>query len=111
MSNKSPTTVVITGASDGIGAAASRQLANTGTRLVLVGRSPEKTRAVAAATGAEYHAADFTRLDEVRELALKLGEQCDRIDVLANNAGGTFSGPTATPDGFEKTLIISPRIC
>ncbi|WP_410980737.1 SDR family NAD(P)-dependent oxidoreductase, partial [Bacillus subtilis] len=56
-------TIVITGASDGIGAAASRQLATTNARLILVGRSPEKTRAVAAATGAEYHLADFTRLD------------------------------------------------
>ena len=45
-------TIVITGASDGIGAAASRQLAETGARLILVGRSPEKTSSVAAATGA-----------------------------------------------------------
>ena len=36
-------TIVITGASDGIGAAASRQLAETGARLIIVGRSPEKT--------------------------------------------------------------------
>lgn len=100
-------TIVITGASDGIGAAAARQLADTDARLILVGRSPEKTRAVAAATDAEYHLADFTSLDEVRLLADTLGQSCDRIDVLANNAGGMFSGPTATPDGFEKTFQVN----
>lgn len=120
-------TIVITGASDGIGAAASRQLASgrhqashehgrsaaTGmpaegdSRLILVGRSPEKTRAVATATGAEYHLADFTRLDEVRDLAAALNDTCDRIDVLANNAGGIFSGPATTEDGFEKTFQVN----
>lgn len=100
-------TIVITGASDGIGAAAARQLAATDARLILVGRSPEKTRAVAEATGAECHLADFTRLDEVRRLAAALDESCDRIDVLANNAGGMFSGPTTTPDGFEKTFQVN----
>lgn len=100
-------TLVITGASDGIGAAASRQLADGDTRLVLIGRSPEKTRAVADELGADYHCADFTRLDDIRELAATLRRTCDRIDVLANNAGGIFSGPTATPDGFEMTFQVN----
>ncbi|GAA3662947.1 SDR family NAD(P)-dependent oxidoreductase [Microbacterium marinilacus] len=100
-------TIVITGASDGIGAAAARQLSAGGVRLVLVGRSPEKTRAIAAETGAEHHVADFSRLDEVRALAEALRESCDRIDVLANNAGGIFSGPTTTTDGFEKTFQVN----
>lgn len=100
-------TIVITGASDGIGAAASRQLAETGARLILVGRSPEKTRTVAAATGAEHYVADFARLDDVRRLAGELNEVCERIDVLANNAGGMFSGPTVTQDGFEKTFQVN----
>lgn len=100
-------TIVITGASDGIGAAASRQLAETGARLILVGRSDEKTRMIAAATGAEHHVADFTKLDDVRRLADELNKACERIDVLANNAGGMFSGPTVTQDGFEKTFQIN----
>ncbi|WP_434966645.1 SDR family NAD(P)-dependent oxidoreductase [Janibacter indicus] len=100
-------TIVITGASDGIGAAAGRQLAETGARLILVGRSPEKTSAVAAATGAEHYVADFARLDDVRRLAGELNEVCERIDVLANNAGGMFSGPTVTQDGFEKTFQVN----
>lgn len=102
-----PRTIVLTGASDGIGAAASRQLAASGARLILVGRSLEKTKAVAAATGAEYHIADYTRLDDVRRLAAELRASCERINVLANNAGGMFSGPTATEDGFEKTFQVN----
>ncbi|WP_447587837.1 SDR family NAD(P)-dependent oxidoreductase [Microbacterium lacticum] len=100
-------TILITGASDGIGAAASRQLAGPATRLILIGRSPEKTQAVAAETGSEYHVADFTKLDDVRKLAAALLRDCDRIDVLANNAGGMFSGPTRTVDGFEKTFQVN----
>lgn len=107
MSVNTPPTIVITGASDGIGAAASHQLANADVHLVVVGRSPDKTRAVSEATGADYYLADFTKLDEVRQLAATLAAQYDRIDVLANNAGGMFSGPTPTVDGFEKTFQVN----
>jgi NAD(P)-dependent dehydrogenase (short-subunit alcohol dehydrogenase family) len=102
-------TIVITGASDGIGAAAARQLAASGDRLILVGRSPEKTKAVAGETGAEHFTADFARLDDVRELAAKLTDTVgdDGIDVLANNAGGIFGDRTPTVDGLEKTIQVN----
>jgi NAD(P)-dependent dehydrogenase (short-subunit alcohol dehydrogenase family) len=102
-------TTVITGASDGIGAAAARQLAGSGDRLILVGRSPEKTKAVADETGAEHFTADFARLDDVRELAAKLTAAVgdEGIDVLANNAGGIFGDRTPTVDGFEKTIQVN----
>lgn len=100
-------TIIITGASDGIGAAAARQLAGPGTRLVLVGRSPDKTRRVAAELQAEHHVVDFARLEEVRDLADAISASCERIDVLANNAGGMFSGPTATQDGFELSFQVN----
>ena len=102
-------TVVLTGASDGIGAASARQLAASGHRLILVGRSVEKTRAVAADTGAEWFTADFARLDDVRELATKIADAVGDggIDVLANNAGGIFGDQTPTVDGFEKTLQVN----
>lgn len=100
-------TVVITGASDGIGAQAGRQLADSDTRVVIVGRSPDKTRTVADGIGADFYCADFARLDDVRELAESLRAAYDRIDVLANNAGGIFSGPTMTEDGFELTFQVN----
>ncbi|GHF32609.1 NAD(P)-dependent dehydrogenase (short-subunit alcohol dehydrogenase family) [Amycolatopsis bartoniae] len=100
-------TVVITGASDGIGAAAARRLHREGHRVVVVGRSPEKTAAVAGELGVESFVADFTRLDEVRKLAEDLNAAFSRIDVLANNAGGLFGPRTETADGFEKTFQVN----
>ena len=100
-------TVLITGASDGIGAVAARQLAARGDRVVIIGRSPEKTRAVAAGLGADSFVADFARLDEVRELAATLLDRYPRIDVLANNAGGILGRRETTVDGHEKTFQIN----
>jgi NAD(P)-dependent dehydrogenase (short-subunit alcohol dehydrogenase family) len=104
-----PKTIVLTGASDGIGAEAARQLAGAGHRLILVGRSPEKTRAIAEEAGAEYFTADFARLDDVRTLAEELRRAVgdDGIHVLANNAGGIFGERTPTVDGFEKTMQVN----
>lgn len=99
--------IVVTGASDGIGAAAARRLAQSGHRIAVVGRSPQKTQAVARETGADPFLADFTRLDDVRRLARELNEEYPRIDVLANNAGGVLGDPTRTVDGHEKTFQVN----
>ncbi len=100
-------TIVITGSSDGIGAAAARQLHQDGHRVVIVGRSPDKTLAVAREIGADHFVADFSRLDEVRALAAGLDAAYSRIDVLANNAGGVFGDRAKTADGFEKTFQVN----
>ncbi|AZH77141.1 short-chain dehydrogenase [Microbacterium sp. Y-01] len=102
-------TIILTGASDGIGAAAARQLADSPHRLLLVGRSVEKTRAVAEETGSEWFTADFARLDGVRTLAARIADAVGDtgIDVLANNAGGIFGDRTPTVDGFEKTMQVN----
>jgi NAD(P)-dependent dehydrogenase (short-subunit alcohol dehydrogenase family) len=102
-------TIVITGASDGIGAAAARRLAPAGHRLLLVGRDRTKTETVARDTGAEPFVADFARLDDVRALADRLRDAAgaDGIHVLANNAGGIFGDRTPTVDGYEKTLQVN----
>ncbi|MDX2398726.1 SDR family NAD(P)-dependent oxidoreductase [Microbacterium algeriense] len=102
-------TIILTGASDGIGAAAARQLADSPHRLLLVGRSVEKTRAVAEETGSEWFTADFARLDDVRTLAARIADAVGDtgIDVLANNAGGIFGDRTPTVDGFEKTMQVN----
>lgn len=100
-------TIVITGASDGIGAAAARQLHQDGHHVVIVGRSPQKTQAIARELGADHFLADFTRLDDVRTLAADLDRACPQIDVLANNAGGIFGDRTKTADGFEETFQVN----
>lgn len=102
-----PRTIVITGASDGIGAAAARELAGRGWHVVLVGRSPEKTRALAEELDAPFHLADYAELDQVRRLAAELSTAYPRIDVLANNAGGIMGDRTLTVDGFEKTFQVN----
>ena len=99
-------TIVITGGSDGIGAAAARALVRDGHRVILVGRNPDKTAKVAAELGAPYHLADYTRLSDVARLAAELGAY-DRIDVLANNAGGAQKERKLTEDGFERTFQIN----
>lgn len=100
-------TIVITGASDGIGEAAARTLAQTGDTIVVVGRSAAKTKAVADDIGADHFLADYSRLDEVRNLAAALKDKYPRIDVLANNAGGIIGKRELTVDGHEKTLQVN----
>ena len=100
-------TIVITGASDGIGAADARQLTRQGERVVLVGRSPQKTEAVAREIGANWYLSDFAELDDVRDLADKLLAAYPRIDVLANNAGGLMGDRTVTVDGHELTFQVN----
>ncbi|TCP41212.1 short-subunit dehydrogenase [Tamaricihabitans halophyticus] len=103
-------TIVITGGSDGIGAEAARQIARARpeSRLIIVGRSAQKTAAVAREVGAAaYFVADYTRLDDVRRLAADIRGSVDQIDALANNAGGVFGERTVTVDGNEKTFQVN----
>src|SRR5947209_1369531 len=94
-------TIVITGASNGVGAAAARRLRRSGENVVVVGRSESKTAAVAAELDADYFVADFSDLSQVRALADKIRSQYPRIDVLANNAGGMFPKTQRTADGHD----------
>jgi NAD(P)-dependent dehydrogenase (short-subunit alcohol dehydrogenase family) len=100
-------TVVITGASSGVGAAAARRFRQLGATVAVVGRSPERTAAVAAEIGAESHLVDFSRLDDVRRLAEELLARYPRIDVLANNAGALFSSRKVTVDGHEMSFQVN----
>ncbi|MEU1208535.1 SDR family NAD(P)-dependent oxidoreductase [Nocardia sp. NPDC005825] len=100
-------TIVITGASDGIGAVAARALATPEVNLIIAGRSARKLAAVAEDTGATAFAADFAVLDEVRELAARISERVGAIDVLLNNAGGLFDPRHRTADGHEPNFQIN----
>lgn len=100
-------TIIITGASDGIGAAAARRLSRNGANVVLIGRSEAKTTALAAELGADYFVADFADLSQVRALADKIRSEYPRIDVLANNAGGMAATRALTADGYERTYQVN----
>ncbi len=99
--------MVITGASAGVGAAAARRMAGLGADVVLIGRSPEKTAAVAREVGVEPLTADFAKLADVRRLAGEILARCPRIDVLATNAGGIFPSRVKTEDGHELTFQVN----
>ena len=112
----SGTTFVITGGSDGIGLECASQLAaaKPGCRLVLVGRSPDKTAAAVARIRDEQPGCrvdsllcDLGDLDAVRRLAGDLLAACERIDVLLNNAGTVFARRTLTADGIEATFAVN----
>lgn len=100
-------TIVITGASDGIGAVAARELKKQGANVVITGRNPEKTRRVAGAVGSPALIADFADFDQVRRLADELNDAAPRIDVLINNAGGLFKVKQTTKDGHEPNFQIN----
>lgn len=72
--------------------------------MAVVGRNPERTRAVAEKIGATAFLADFERLDDVRSLAEALLDRYETIDILANNAGELYSTRELTVDGHERTI-------
>ncbi len=108
-----PKTVVLTGATNGIGLESAQQIAAEGHRLVLVGRSPEKleraAEAVRAAGASEVETvvADFESLDSIRTAAQEVRRLCPRIDVLVNNAGTVYASRTLTGDGQEATFQVN----
>jgi NAD(P)-dependent dehydrogenase (short-subunit alcohol dehydrogenase family) len=100
-------TIIITGASDGIGASAARTLHQKGKQVVIVGRSLEKTRAIAEGFGVDFFTADFADLSQVRGLAENLLNAYPHIDVLVNNAGLTWNDRTITKDGHEIIFQVN----
>jgi NAD(P)-dependent dehydrogenase (short-subunit alcohol dehydrogenase family) len=100
-------TILLTGATEGIGKCAAGHLAKQGT-LVIVGRNAEKTRRVASEVGAQDSiVADLSTLDGMRAAAAEFRSRHDRLDVLANNAGGIFMDYTETKDGIEQTFALN----
>ena len=101
-------TVVITGATSGIGAVAARRLAQQGARIVIVARDRHRAevilRDLRAANTEQRHAAfyaDLSRLSEMKRVATEIAAAESRIDVLMNNAGLVASGNQRTEDGLE----------
>lgn len=100
-------TALITGASDGIGQEAARQLARAGWQLAIIGRNPDRTRQVAQELGALHYITDFASLTQVKRLADQLLGDFPRMNLLACNAGGIFSGKQISEDGLEMTFQVN----
>jgi NAD(P)-dependent dehydrogenase (short-subunit alcohol dehydrogenase family) len=105
------TTVLITGASSGLGLRSAEALAAKGATVLLACRNPTKAAAArqsvaARATGPEPEvvALDLASLASVRECAAGLTERLDHLDVLMNNAGIMAVPRQLTVDGFESQL-------
>lgn len=101
-------TVVITGATSGIGAVAARRLAEHGARILIVARDRHRAadtlRDLSAANPAQTHAAyhaDLSRLAEMKRVAAEIAAAEPKIDVLMNNAGLICAGNERTEDGLE----------
>jgi len=114
MTAQNQKTIVITGASDGIGLESASQLAAQGHHLVLVGRNPAKLAAAVErvttetpTVPVESFVCDFAVLADVRKLATDLLAAYPRIDVLMNNAGTVYDKRTLTVDGYESTFAVN----
>lgn len=108
-------TVVLTGATSGIGEATARRLAAMSRTLIILGVESEQQvagviRGIDDAGGADVHyiAADFTRLQDVVDAARRIRSSAVSIDLLINDAA--VPGAPArmiTADGFERTLQVN----
>lgn len=108
--------IVTTGASSGIGAAAAVELSRRGHRVLATGRSAQRLAAVHAAMCAVVPpatdvpapvTADLSSLAQVRELAARVLELSPDLSVLVNNAGVQPHRRQETPDGFELTFAVN----
>jgi 3-oxoacyl-[acyl-carrier protein] reductase len=104
-------TVVITGASRGIGRATALRLAGQGTRFVLGARGAdelERTADAVRATGAEVLAVpcDITDEAQVQRLVAAATQSGGRIDLLVNSAGGALIAPLEHLEAAEWRLAL-----
>jgi len=99
------TTVLVTGATDGLGRALARELVQAGDTVLIHGRDPERGAQALDYTGAsELFLADFASLDETRAMAASLPP----VDVLVNNAGlGFGDGREESEDGLELRFQVN----
>jgi NAD(P)-dependent dehydrogenase (short-subunit alcohol dehydrogenase family) len=97
-------TILVTGSTDGHGKRVARELAARGATVIVHGRDPEKTEAVAREIGSEQvRVADLASLADVRRLAGEI----DQLDTLVNNAGIASFERRESADGYEVTFAVN----
>jgi NAD(P)-dependent dehydrogenase (short-subunit alcohol dehydrogenase family) len=106
-------TILVTGATGGIGLAAARELARLGAQVTLLSRSAERCAAAAARIRAEtgspveYIAADLSTLGGILQAAADFKQRHTRLHVLVNNVGALFVRRQLTLDGLERTFALN----
>ena len=107
-------TVIITGGSEGVGAAAARMFAEAGANLLLVARNKKNLEAIAEElrdkTRVEIFAMDVSDADACVDLFKKANFEFGRIDVLVNNAGYHQRGPFTTVDANDLGKMIDVNL-
>ncbi|RPI80965.1 MAG: SDR family oxidoreductase [Chloroflexi bacterium] len=106
-------TILITGATSGIGRAAAVQLSVLGHSVVLVGRDQGKcisaSNEIYQKCGRKptWLLADLSSMEQVRSLAREFLSRFERLDVLINNAGAVYIRRIETPDGLEMGWAVN----
>jgi NAD(P)-dependent dehydrogenase (short-subunit alcohol dehydrogenase family) len=106
-------TVLVTGATSGIGEVTARELTRMGAQVTIVSRNAEKCAAVAEAikteTGnpVEFIKADLSTIIGIMQAASDFKQRHTRLNVLVNNAGGFFNKRLVTSDSFEMTFALN----
>jgi NAD(P)-dependent dehydrogenase (short-subunit alcohol dehydrogenase family) len=114
MRNLAEATILVTGATDGLGKRIARELAAKGTTMLLHGRSPERLEATleelrgqTSSQKVGSYLADLSSLAAVRDLAARILSEYDRLDVLINNAGIIVQERKESEDGYELTFAVN----
>jgi NAD(P)-dependent dehydrogenase (short-subunit alcohol dehydrogenase family) len=107
-------TIVITGATSGMGEAAALELARQGARMVLIARDKARgdvtmAKLKAANPNANHtiHYGDLSRIAEMKRVASEVAAAEPKIDVLINNAGAVFLSRKVSADGLEMTFATN----
>ena len=107
-------TVLVTGATDGLGRALAHALAGRGATVLVHGRDRERgvatIHAIRRSTGNDrlrLHLADFASLAEVRRMAGELAREHERLDALVNNAGVHLRRRRQSAEGHELTFAVN----
>ncbi|MDA0148237.1 SDR family NAD(P)-dependent oxidoreductase [Vibrio sp. LaRot3] len=107
-------TILLTGATDGIGFETAKQLVELGHHVVLHGRNADKLACVEQELAAlnpdanvETVVSDLSNLAAVRDMVAEIAQRFGRIDILINNAGVFTTNQTVTPEGLDVRFVVN----